>query len=226
MDYALFCPKREDKEFVPVGGESKLNVDVRIIAATHRPLRKQVQNNQFREDLFYRLNVLHIHLPPLRERDGDVRYLLDHFLQKFTRPLNKIVSGFKPAAMQLLLEYNYPGNIRELSNIVEYAANICGQKEISTDHLPPYLLERQPQVDVLPLETESIPSMNGVNVNPSSQFDHSFRSDSQVSWVDIERQMIIESLKDCRGNKTKTALSLGWGRMKLWRKMKKYGLME
>ena len=86
----------DDREFIPVGGENKISVDVRIIAATHRPLRDQVRKHKFREDLFYRLNVLQIHLPPLREREGDVRYLLDYFLQKFTKALNKPIVGFAP----------------------------------------------------------------------------------------------------------------------------------
>ncbi len=80
---------------------------------------------------------------PLREREGDVRYLLDYFLQKFTKALNKTIVGFAPSAMQALLNFQYPGNIRELSNIVEYAVNICGRKKISTEHLPPYIFDQQ-----------------------------------------------------------------------------------
>lgn len=138
----------DDREFIPVGGEQKIKVDVRIIAATHRPLREQIQNNEFREDLFYRLHVLHLHLPPLRERDEDVRVLLDHFLHKFAKALGKQLVGFTPEAMQALTTYSYPGNIRELSNIVEYVVNICRKKKsarkscrpISTNQATPYLL--------------------------------------------------------------------------------------
>ena len=99
----------DDNEFVPVGGEKKINVDVRIIAATHRPLREQIKVQEFREDLFYRLHVLHIHLPPLREREEDIRYLIGHFLEKFTQALGKTIVGFTPEAMQALMEYSYPG---------------------------------------------------------------------------------------------------------------------
>lgn len=212
----------DDREFIPVGGEQKVTVDVRIIAATHRPLREQVANNTFREDLFYRLNVLHIHLPPLREREGDVRYLLDYFLQKFTKALSKTIVGFAPNAMQVLLPYTYPGNIRELSNIVEYSVNICNRKKINPDHLPPYLFDQQLQMtnkasefkaESMMVQHEPLNTKRATTVN-------------QESWSDIERQMIVETLMEYGGNRTKVANNLGWGRMKLWRKMKKYGLQE
>ena len=123
--------------------ENKISVDVRIIAATHRPLGDQVRKHKFREDLFYRLNARQIHLPPLREREGDVRYLLDYFLQKFSRALNKPIIGFASKAMQALLDFQYPGNVRELSNIVEYAVNVCTRKKINAEHLPPYIFDQQ-----------------------------------------------------------------------------------
>ena len=212
----------DDREFIPVGGEQKITVDVRVIAATHRPLREKVRRNTFREDLFYRLNVLHIHLPPLREREGDVRYLLDYFLQKFTKALGKTIVGFAPNAMQMLLPYTYPGNIRELSNIVEYSVNICNRKKINPDHLPPYLFDQQLQMtnkspefkaEQMMVQHEPLNTKSATTVN-------------QESWSDIERQMIVETLMEYGGNRTKVANSLGWGRMKLWRKMKKYGLQE
>ena len=213
----------DDREFVPVGGENKITVDVRIIAATHRPLREQVRKHRFREDLFYRLNVLQVHLPPLREREGDVRYLLDHFLQKFTKALGKSIVGFAPKALQALLNFQYPGNIRELSNIVESAVNICDRKKITTEHLPPYIFDQQidksPQRDVPTGKTPLVKSA-------FDQESFGSHSETQESWSDIERQLIIDILKEHRGNRTKVAESLGWGRMKLWRKMKKYGLQE
>jgi transcriptional regulator with PAS, ATPase and Fis domain len=212
----------DDREFIPVGGEQNVSVDVRIIAATHRPLREQVANNTFREDLFYRLNVLHIHLPPLREREGDVRYLLDYFLQKFTKALSKTIVGFAPNAMQMLLPYTYPGNIRELSNIVEYSVNICNRKKINLDHLPPYLFDQQLQMTNQSPEFKTEQMM--VQHEPLNT--KSATAVNQESWSDIERQMIVETLMEYGGNRTKVANSLGWGRMKLWRKMKKYGLQE
>ncbi len=114
----------DDKEFFPVGGEKKVKVNVRIIAATHRSLRELVKRGEFREDLFYRLNVLRLHLPALREREGDIRLLLDYFLREFSGNLNKSIQGYSKNAIDILTAYHYPGNVRELRNIAEYAANI------------------------------------------------------------------------------------------------------
>ncbi len=192
----------DDREFMPVGGENKISVDVRIIAATHRPLREQVRKNRFREDLFYRLNVLQIHLPPLRERDGDVRYLLDYFLQKFTKALNKTIVGFAPSAMQTLLNFQYPGNIRELSNIVEYAVNICAKKKITTEHLPPYIFDQQiKDQDSLPgLEVDK--AVESKNSGNQEKFDTS--APQPESWSEIERQLIVDMLKEQRGNQNQS----------------------
>lgn len=214
----------DDREFVPVGGENKISVDVRIIAATHRPLRDQVRKHKFREDLFYRLNVLQIHLPPLREREGDVRYLLDYFLQKFTKALNKPIVGFAPKAMQALLDFPYPGNVRELSNIVEYAVNICIRKKINTDHLPPYIFELQAD-RIVSYETSL---GKGVAETKMMHDGESYGASAEMSesWSTIERQLIVDILKEYRGNRTRAAEELGWGRMKLWRKMKKYRLQQ
>ena len=212
----------DDRKFVPVGGEEKISVDVRIVAATHRSLRDQVRRETFREDLFYRLNVLQVHLPPLREREGDVLYLLDHFREKFTRALGKTIVGFSPNALQPLLDYHYPGNVRELSNIVEYSVNICKRKKINKEHLPPYLFEKQN-------EDVSHPEVEGTRPGPGRWKERVVvpeHEESSESWGDIERQMIIDALKENKGIKTRTAESLGWGRMKLWRKMKNYGLQD
>jgi len=213
----------DDRQFIPVGGEKSVSVDVRIIAATHRPLREQVKKNTFREDLFYRLNVLHVHLPPLREREGDLRYLLDHFLDKYTRALGKTIVGFTPSAMQTLLEYSYPGNVRELSNIVEYAANICKRKKISKEQLPPYLFEKQ-EAEVPKKVQDEEPR----RVERDILEENGKRASGEAgeSWGEIERQMIIGALKEHGGNRSGAAGSLGWGRMKLWRKMRKYKLLQ
>lgn len=210
----------DDRRFMPVGGERPIDVDVRIIAATHRPLRTQVKKNQFREDLFYRLNVLHVHLPPLRERESDMRYLLDHFLEKFTRALGKTIVGFTPAAMQFLLDYRYPGNIRELSNIVEYGVNICKRKKIGEEELPPYIFDKQEVQEGVDEEPEIVDVEQVLSVPIDTP-----PKNSGESWGDIEREMIVDALKKQGGNRTGTANQLGWGRMKLWRKMKKYGLL-
>jgi PAS domain S-box-containing protein len=212
----------DDREFIPVGGEQKVHVDVRIIAATHRPLREQMQRNEFREDLFYRLHVLHVHLPPLREREEDIRALLDHFLQKFASLLGKQIVGFTPDAMQALVEYPYPGNIRELKNIVEYAVNICKKKKIAKDLLPTYLFDKPEK------QNRAVPSHGGHGIQEKtvpSEFENYSNDDPRETWEDIERQLVVDTLKEHSGNRTKSAATLGWGRMKLWRKMKQYGLL-
>ncbi len=208
----------DDREFIPVGGEQKVKVDVRIIAATHRLLREQIQNNEFREDLFYRLHVLHLHLPPIRERGDDIRVLLDHFLYKFTKALGKQLAGFTPEAMQILVNYSYPGNIRELRNIVEYVVNICKKKKIGKDILPPYIFEiplKKNELEMSAVKSEQVSNPSLSNKDPGLS----------KSWNEIERQMIIDTLMKFRGNKSSSARDLGWGRMKLYRKMKAYGLM-
>jgi len=218
----------DDKKFTPVGGDETISVDVRIIAATHRSLRYQVQQNTFREDLFYRLNVLHVHLPPLRERGSDIPFLLDHFLKKFTTGLNKEIVGFTPAATQALLAYPFPGNIRELSNIVEYAVNICSRKKISIRQLPPYILEGEAARSApkpenpAPEPARDQKVLQQTTIKPAAAPGGEKK---QTSWASIERDLIIEQLKKSGGNKTKTAQGLGWGRMKLWRKMKQYELI-
>lgn len=210
----------DDKEFIPVGGDKKVSVDVRIIAATHRPLREQIRHNLFREDLFYRLHVLHAHLPPLRERDEDVRPLLEHFVKSFTQALGKTIHGFSPEALKNLLSYPYPGNIRELKNIVEYSVNICPQKNIGIEHLPPYVNEKQ-------IDLEREPQESAPKVLPQQIVESvPLTTHSDMSWEEIEREMIITTLKKHGGNRTKSCEELGWGRMKLWRKMKLYNLLK
>lgn len=217
----------DDKQFYPIGGEQSISVDVRIIAATHRSLREQVKKNEFREDLFYRLNVLYVHLPPLRERDIDIRYLLDHFLNKFVAGLGRNIVGFTAETMDTLLNYSYPGNIREMSNIVEYAVNMCKKKKVGLENLPSYIFEPVPDS---PVETDNH-EFNRFNSQPSlpqEEQPHSaavLPEKTHESWSDIERQVIIEALKEYNGSRKKVASHLKWTRMKLWRKMKKYSLI-
>ena len=210
----------DDRRFMPVGGEKEVEVDVRIIAATHRPLREQVRKNLFRQDLFYRLNVLHVHLPPLRERETDVRYLLDHFLEKFATALGKGVVGFNSEAMDFLLEYPYPGNIRELRNIAEYSVNVCKKKEITRSDLPSYIFELEEIEPEVQQKVEVVP--NGMVVEKKQE---PAAAGGLTSWGSMEREKIVATLTENDGSRTKTAESLGWSRMKLWRKMKKYELL-
>jgi PAS domain S-box-containing protein len=203
----------DDREFFPLGGEKKIKVDVRIIAATHRPLKERVAAGEFREDLYYRLNVLHLHLPPLRERETDTRFLLNHFLRLFAERTGSNIKSFSEEALKLLMDYSYPGNIRELRNIVEYCVNICQNRRVEVEYLPKYLFARKPAV----VETPR-PVVAAIEPPPSI-------STAGKDWQAIEKDLIIETLTQTRGNRSKAAEILGWGRTTLWRKLKIHGLV-
>ncbi len=133
----------QEKEFERIGDVKPRKVDVRIIAATNRDLRKLVREGKFREDLYYRLNVVSIELPPLRERKEDIPYLVNHFIEKFSKEHGRRIKGVSPSAMKLLLEYDYPGNIRELENIIESAVVVSRGTMISEEDLPEELKFRR-----------------------------------------------------------------------------------
>lgn len=203
----------DDKVVYPLGSNKGFAADVRIVAATHRNLEQMVREGRFRQDLFFRLNVLRLHIPPLRDREGDVRLLLEYFLHLYAQKLNRPITGFTPKAMKVLIAYSYPGNVRELRNIVEYAVNVCLAEKLALKHLPTYLFEDRAQeaVDVMPSPLhEPLPQYGNRAV--------------QGSWHEIEKQMIVDALVNAKGNRTKTAHRLGWSRSKLWRKIKQYGI--
>ncbi|MCP4670122.1 MAG: PAS domain-containing protein, partial [Desulfobacula sp.] len=131
----------DDKVIFPLGSTRGFNVNVRMIAATNQNLEKMVTEGSFRKDLLFRLNVARVHLPPLREREGDIRLLLDHFFSHYQRLVNKKLSGFSRTALARLLDYHYEGNIRELKNIVEYAVNVANTSMIEHENLPSYLFD-------------------------------------------------------------------------------------
>ncbi len=126
----------QEKEFESIGGIKTQRVDVRIIAATNRNLEDMIKNNTFREDLYYRLNVLNISLPPLRHRKQDINLLVEHFINKINPKLNKNIAGINKEALLKLQQYDWPGNIRELENIVERAMNMCDKSIITVKDLP------------------------------------------------------------------------------------------
>ncbi len=205
----------DDQAFYPVGGSKKVEVDVRVIAATHRSLRQEVMNGNFREDLFYRLNVLHLHIPPLRDREGDIRLLLDYFLRQIVAKLPRNITGFSHKAIEILNHYSYPGNVRELRNIVEYAITVCQGKKVSNKDLPPYLTKR-----VTP------PRPAAKSVSPPPSVAPAPAADKALGgWAEVEKANILEALNKSQGNRLKAAEILGCGRTTLWRKLKKYKLM-
>ncbi|WP_027177764.1 sigma-54 interaction domain-containing protein [Maridesulfovibrio bastinii] len=199
----------DDRVIYPVGGSKGFNADVRIIVATHRDLRAMVKNGTFRSDLLFRLNVVRMHLPPLRERGEDRILLKEHFLKEYCSRFNKKITKFSKQASRILAEYPYPGNVRELRNIVEYAVNFCDGDTINPEHLPPYLVE------------PAIMSSAGEHVDFSPETPPAGKHYSGT-WNDTERNMIMEALIKCGGHKGDAAEMLGWSRSTLWRKIKKH----
>ena len=208
----------DDQVIYALGSTKGIQVNVRIIAATHRNLEQMVRQGRFREDLLFRLNVVRIHLPPLRERAGDVRLLMDHFLNHLTVRFGKNIKGFSKKTLNILTDYRYPGNVRELRNIIEYAVNVCQETKILPHHLPAYLTEPESRVQdvavngnppLFPAQTE----LNGNNSTAPEQ-----------TWAAMERKMIMNALIKSGGSRSKAADILGCGRSTLWRKMKQYGI--
>jgi two-component system NtrC family response regulator len=193
----------QEKEFQRVGSNFTLKADVRVITATHRNLEDAMKKEQFREDLYYRLNVITIPLPPLRDRRGDIPLLIDFFLKKYSKENQKTVSDISKEARGLLLRYPYPGNVRELENLIERAVVLCRGEIITTQDLPFNLREERPE----------------------SLLDISTREKSLPQILEeVERARIIKALGQHHGVQTKAAESLGLSERMLRYKMKKYGI--
>lgn len=207
----------DDKVVYPLGSTKGFQVNVRVIAATHRNLEQMVREGRFREDLLFRLNVVRQHLPPLRERGEDVRLLLDHFLFSLARQFKKPIKGFSAKSLRILGSYAYPGNVRELRNIVEYAVNICQEEQIQPRHLPAYLTEGKASAVIRDGGDPLTPAV----ALPVAEL---LSTDAAQSWDVMERKMIMKALIKARGRRNKAAELLGWGRSTLWRKMKQYGM--
>jgi len=206
----------DDKVVYPLGSAKGFQADVRVIAATHRNLDVMVKERKFREDLMFRLNVVRLHLPPLRERGDDIRLILDHFINIFTTRFRKEIHGLSKRALKILMNYSFPGNVRELRNVIEYAVNICPGGQIKFTHLPAYLSETKHHDDRSTSEAGEAYEWTASFVKSNSQ------QSGQKTWPSLERDMIIEALVKSKGRRNKTADMLGWGRSTLWRKMKQY----
>lgn len=210
----------DDRIIYPLGATKGFNANVRIIAATHRDLEYMVSIGKFRKDLLFRLNVARVHLPPLRERGTDIRLLLDHFLNHYTKKQAKKINGFSESALSVLLEYTYEGNIRELKNIMEYAVNVAQGSRIEADNLPAYIL------DYNPMQSASIqPAAEQPSKDQSEQLpvrERILLDESEQTWSSVHRQMIIDALRTSQGKKNKAAEMLGMSRSTLWRKIKAY----
>ncbi len=203
----------DDHVVYPVGASRGARTDVRIMAASNHDLEDLVRRKQFRQDLLYRLNVIRLHLPPLRERGEDIGLLQDHFLKMFQARFSKSVTGFSRNVETLLKSYSYPGNVRELRNLIEYAVNFCDSGVVSMRHLPGYML----QGPGLPDNLVALPS-------PSPQAAGTAPTVPPERWEDVQRKMILEALVKSGGRRKQAAELLGWGRSTLWRKMKHFGI--
>ncbi len=185
----------EDRHFCRVGGNESVGVDVRVVAATNRDLKKAVADGSFREDLFYRLNVIPIALPPLRERREDIPLLIDHFLEHLSVEMNRRVDGVSPEALALLMRHDWPGNVRELRNVLERAMVVAQSPRLQPDDLG--LAAGTPRADTI---------------------------DTSLTLEEVERRHVGAVLQHCSGNVTQAARVLDIDRVTLYNKIRKYGL--
>jgi len=183
----------QEKEIERVGDNRSKKVDIRIIAATHKDLMAEVREGRFREDLFYRLNVIPIQLPPLRMRSEDIPLLANHFIQNWDGLKTKKLNGISPSALKCLMDYDWPGNIRELENVVERACVVCSGNMIEAVDL-----------NLTPIQSNAEPA--------------------EAKRRIINKEIILQELRNCGSNQTLAAQRLGLHRVTLWRKMKSYGI--
>jgi two-component system response regulator HydG len=189
----------QEREFTRVGGEEVISVDVRIIAATNKDLARLVKEGKFREDLYYRLNVITLSVPPLRDRREDIPLLAEHFLKRFAEKNTRPMKGFTPQAMDRLVKYPWPGNVREIMNTIESAVVLSTSPFLTEEDLP---IIREDQGDVAPT--------SGVVMD--------------LSLDEIERATILKTLETMQGNKSEAARKLGITRATLHKKLKRYGV--
>jgi PAS domain S-box-containing protein len=190
----------QEKEYEPLGSTSPVKTDVRVIAATNRDLARLVREARFREDLFYRLNVVRIELPPLSERKEDIPLLVNAFIDKFNARMDKRIMGVSSEALRLLLKHDYPGNVRELENIIERAFVVCNKEMIGVGCLPKEITAGPKEIQARSLLKETTP------------------------FEEAEAEIIAAAMKRNDGNRIKTARELGMSRITLWRKIRKHNL--
>ncbi len=194
----------QEGELERVGGEQTLRVDVRIITATNKDLNDMVRKSQFREDLYYRLNVIPIELPPLRKRKSDIPELVEFFLKRLARENKRKGIQLDPDAMELLLDYPWPGNIRELENVLERAVVLCDSDRITANELP-FVHEASASSSEMPIQI--------------------FNGNLDDRLADVEKQLLLKAMQEAHGVKTRAARSLGIKTSTLYYKLEKYGLI-
>ena len=208
----------QESEFERVGGIKTIHVDVRLVAATNRDLKKLIAAGGFREDLFYRLNVVSIRLPALRERDTDIPLLVEHFLAKFNERLKKQVTGVEPEALDILSAYGWPGNIRELENVMERSVLFCDAQKLRVEDLPGEL--RGSAGSVAP------PTSDASGGDMPLSAEGGLKEHVKVAMSRLERDLVSRALKQTSGNVTHAARLLKISRKGLQLKMKELGLRE
>ena len=196
----------QEKEIQRVGGDEVLSVDVRVLAATNRDLQKEIEESRFREDLYYRLNVVSLHVPPLRERREDIPLLAQHFLVSFAEKNRKRIKGFTPLAMDLMVRHPWPGNVRELMNAVERGVVLSRGDYVTEEDLPMALREAAEEEET---DGEELPVMAA----------------GDLPLDEVEKATIIRTLEASGNNKSEAARRLGITRRTLHKKLKKYGMM-
>ena len=189
----------QEKEIEKVGDHRPISIDVRILAATNQDLSTLMEEGRFREDLYYRIGVIPIHLPPLRERREDVPLLIEAFINRIHLKADKPISGMSREALDLLFSYDWPGNVRELINVIEYSFVLCHEGEIMPNHLPARVTGTQPSVAP---RRQAVKKQNG----------------------DAERKRILEALAATGGNQSKAAEILGISRVTLWKRLKAFDI--
>ena len=204
----------QERELERVGGNRTIKVDVRVIATTNRNLEESVARKEFRQDLFFRLNVVPILVPPLRERKEDILHLAEQFMHRFTRKHGVRVNGISPACRSALLAHDWPGNVRELQNVVERAVILCPDgEELSTAHL-----------GFQPSGTGPSAAAAATPATPAATATAAVSPESIVPLDQLERQAILHSLDICRGNRTHAAKHLGISIRTMRNKLKEYGV--
>ncbi len=190
----------QEREYEPVGGIETRRADIRVVAATNKDLRQLVSQGRFRDDLYFRLAVIKFDLPPLRERRMDIPYLVDHFIRLFNARKGKNLFGVSPGVMEVLMRHDFPGNVRELENIIEYGYAICRGRTLDIEHLPSELQVLVPGVRKPEDSFSGLPLQRGIS----------------------EEILLRQTLERCDYKKSEAAKELGINRTTLWRKMKRY----
>ena len=193
----------QDKIYEPLGSTKSVKADVRVVAATNSDLETQVSEGRFRQDLYYRINVVRLVLPPLRQRKEDIPLLADHFIRKYNRLNGKEIQALSSEVFPVLMSHDFPGNVRELENIIEYASVVCKNTLIGTEHLPDYLV---------------------LELNGTSSVRTQKSRGKSVSWANTEKNFIREALKENNWSRSATAAQLGIHTTTLWRKIKRLNI--